>query len=81
MQRPETRYSIVWLRNMTSSGEPKFGPAQLLYQTQGSRVLQSFTVVDFDNDGDNEIVASVAKIDLEKKRRVVEIQLNLLDER
>jgi len=78
----ETHHTIVWLRNKTSTGEPVFAEALPLYQVKGNIDLQSFTAIDWDDDGSNEIVVSVTKNDPKDTMKVFDNtskQLLLLD--
>ena len=44
---------ILWRRNTTSKGEPKFAAPQQLFDSK--KIIRSIAVVDFDGDGRNEV--------------------------
>ena len=58
----KTKPSIVWFRNKARTGEPNFEAPRLLYAIDTPRTyIDSIAVIDWDGDGQNEILAGVSQ--------------------
>lgn len=75
---PLSEWRLYWLPNCGTQHKPKFAPPRLLYEAPSGMHLGAFTVTDWNNDGETEVVAALGKLKDNTKSWLTEFRFVVL---